>query len=162
MFLVSMRQETSVHALDTESKWCSAALFDNPGDANIFCDGIKRDLYGSETKIDEIEGNVYKIAQNLPKIQCSAIWVNDGKKYEHQPVNIETGIVVCGQRHHNCFSTLHYSGIKYQHLDDGKRLIQGFLSSDNRFLDRREAGAVAFAAGQIEKENDHLYSEDIY
>ena len=38
-------------------------------------------------------------------ITCSAIWFKDGIKHDHQPFNIETGFVICGHSHHNCFMT---------------------------------------------------------
>lgn len=38
-------------------------------------------------------------------ITCSAIWFKDGIHHDHQPFNIETGFVICGHRHHNCFMT---------------------------------------------------------
>jgi hypothetical protein len=31
-------------------------------------------------------------------IICSAIWFRDGKKYEMQPKNIESGFVISGRR----------------------------------------------------------------
>ena len=42
---------------------------------------------------------------NIPYIICAACWIKDDKKYEHQPKNVDIGIVVCGRRHHNCFLT---------------------------------------------------------
>jgi hypothetical protein len=100
-----------------------------------------------------------------PYIICAAVWFKDGKKHNHQPKNIETGIVVCGRRHHNCLITAF-------ELNDGKRIdvnkdkerntIQGFLTSDDRFVDRAEGGQIAFEAGQIEKNTDCLFSEDLY
>lgn len=39
-------------------------------------------------------------------ILCAAIWINDGLKHEQQPENIETGFVVCGRRHNNCYQTI--------------------------------------------------------
>jgi len=39
---------------------------------------------------------------------------------------------------------------------------QGFLTSKNRFVDRKEGGEIAFAAGQTEKLREMLFSEDLY
>jgi hypothetical protein len=39
---------------------------------------------------------------------------------------------------------------------------QGFLTNTNRFVDRKEAGQIAFAAGQTEELKTTLYSEDLY
>ena len=42
---------------------------------------------------------------STPYIICAAIWFKDGNKYSHQPRNVDSGLVVCGRRHHNCFLT---------------------------------------------------------
>jgi hypothetical protein len=39
-------------------------------------------------------------------IICSALYYNDGASHLHQPKNIDTGFVICGRRHHNCYGTL--------------------------------------------------------
>lgn len=38
-----------------------------------------------------------------PYIICAAVHYNDGNNYPHQPINIGSGIVIAGRRHHNCF-----------------------------------------------------------
>lgn len=93
-------------------------------------------------------------------ITCSAIWFNDGEKYEHQPFNIKTGFVVCGHRHHNCFMTTHILGYN----KSGNRVdeVQGFMTSKNNFVDREEAAMIAFAAGQTNELYEKLFSENIY
>lgn len=95
-------------------------------------------------------------------ILCAAVWFKNGKEYEHQPVNIQMGFVVCGQRHHNCFMT--YSIIKNKNIKQSSygTVIQGFLTSNNRFVDRKEAGEIAFMAEQINKLTHCLFSEDLY
>lgn len=40
--------------------------------------------------------------------------------------------------------------------------LGGFMTSKGRYVDRTEAAKIAFAAGQIEKEKNMLFSEDIY
>lgn len=92
-------------------------------------------------------------------ILCAANHYLDGKKYEHQPVNITTGFVVCGRRHHNIFAVL--GQVYGQHLKNIQE-IQGFLTSDDRFVDRIEAADIAFAAGQIPELISRLHSEDLY
>jgi len=98
-------------------------------------------------------------------IICAAIWFRNGNKYSHQPRNIDSGIVVCGRRHHNCFLTA-------SELNGGKRIeglseanakaVQGFLTSNDIFVDRKEAGQIAFDAGQIPELTNCLFSEDLY
>lgn len=96
-------------------------------------------------------------------ILCAAVWFKDGKPYEHQPININMGIVVCGQRHHNCLFTAWAlrKGLTSLSEANGKN-IQGFLTSKNRFVDRKEAGQIAYKAEQIGKLTDCLFSEDLY
>lgn len=89
---------------------------------------------------------------------CAAIHFEDGNKYEHQPKNIESGIVVCGRRHHNCFIVMDR---KFREGIKGV-LTQGFLTSTDRFLDRIEAAQIAFEAGQISDPKFKLFSEDLY
>lgn len=94
-------------------------------------------------------------------ILCAAIHYQDGEKYVHQPKNIESGIVVAGRRHHNCFTTM------AQFITDRtKKKVQGFITSTDRFVDRAEAYTIAKAAGQIlmnENRNTQiLISEDLY
>ncbi len=100
--------------------------------------------------------------KNKETIICSAIYIDDKKEHVHQPINIKTGFVVCGHRHHNCFSIL--SLIK---LDCKSINVQGFLTSKNRFVDRKEAMLIAIKAGQggnygEMKEGKILFSEDLY
>lgn len=45
---------------------------------------------------------------------------------------------------------------------DGKTTIQGFLTSQGLFVNRKEAGEIAFEAKQFSVSNDFLFSEDLY
>jgi len=92
---------------------------------------------------------------------CSAIWFDDGiDTYVHQPKNIKTGYVVCGRRHHNCFTTV----AMLQGLRNKKEIpdVQGFLTNTDRFVDRYEAAKIAFDAGQILEPVIKLFSEDVW
>ena len=93
----------------------------------------------------------------VPYIICSAIHVNDEKEYVHQPKNIVSGFVVCGRRHHNCYIFLLKVSNNYKN-----KCTQGFLTSDDIFVTRSEAGRIAFIANQTEKQHNVLMSEDIY
>jgi len=59
------------------------------------------------------------------------------------------GIIVCGRRHDDCYKTLEslVPDIKESELPD--RTKQGFLTSTNRYVDRREAWKIAKARKQI-------------
>lgn len=99
--------------------------------------------------------------QNIERdyILCAAIYYNDGIERPHQPKNIRTGIVVCGHRHCNCFVILSNLFPNREYV--GKEM-QGFLTADNRFVKRKLAAEVAFAAGQIKERIGELCSEDLY
>lgn len=102
------------------------------------------------------------------RLLCAAIHFDDGKKHELQPPNIETGIVICGWRHPNCFAIYralcpNRSHAK-QRVEAGLVEMQGFLTSTGRFVDRMTAAQIARDANQIEymKRLRSLMSEDLY
>ena len=106
--------------------------------------------------------------RQLEFIICSALWYRDGLTYPEQPLNIDSGIVIAGRRHNNCYQTL-----KLLKPDANDKLIDatdmGFITSYNRFLNRAEAFTIAKAMGQIfndfRGDNDdmnYLASEDLY
>lgn len=109
------------------------------------------------------------------KILCAAIWFNDGNYYPHQPVNIDSGFIVTGLRHCNCYSTLSsigrtlgIEGIAKNAFERIDRDNQGFLTSSNRYVDRKEGFKIAKENNQIfHKMHDGvidgiLCSEDLY
>jgi hypothetical protein len=105
-------------------------------------------------------------------ILCAANYYNDWVIHEHQPKNISVGFVVCGRRHHNCIQT--FAMIMGFPYSDAAHAIhateeQGFLTNTNRFVGRKEAYDIAFAADQIKGPNQGqsknsigLTSEDLY
>ena len=99
---------------------------------------------------------------STPYILCAAIWFKDGQKHEHQPRNIDSGFVVAGRRHHNVYLTVaDIKDVPYKDYGYSEN-IQGFLTSDDRFVNRKEAGQIAFDAGQTAKLTECLFSEDLY
>jgi hypothetical protein len=94
-------------------------------------------------------------------ILCAAIWFDDGKEYRSQPNNITTGLVLCGWRHGCIFPQIGGLVAERQKLGIFEK-EQGFLTNLNRFVGRKEAGEIAFAAGQTEELMLTLYSEDLY
>ena len=92
-------------------------------------------------------------------IICSAILFLDNKEHPHQPKNIKKGVVIAGRRHHNIFATL--SALKINRLDLGFP-VQGFITNDNYFVNRKKAAEIAFKANQIDKKLKYLFSEDLY
>jgi len=99
----------------------------------------------------------YRHDNRQEDIRCAAVHYNDGNEYPHQPRNIDVGYVLCGLRHHNCF-------VMRNDKNDGRRnnTIQGFLTSKDRFVTRKEAVQIAVDAGQIPELVDILFSEDLY
>ena len=112
----------------------------------------------SEEKVNQ-KNTLVAVAEYL---LCSAIWFDDGiDTYVHQPKNIKTGYVVCGRRHHNCFTTVAMlRGIISKR--NTKDEVQGFLTNENRFVDRYEAAKIALASGQIKEPIEKLFSEDVW
>jgi hypothetical protein len=86
---------------------------------------------------------------NLERIKCSAIKVSCSD-YFH---------IFTGKRHADIFEFMFNHNIKY----DKDTHIQGFLTNEDRFVDRYEASLIAFDANQISDPNiTCLYSEDIW
>ena len=92
-------------------------------------------------------------------ILCAAIWYKDGLTHGWLfPLNIFDGYIICGFRHSDCIRLHTVLTCKITKSDD----IQGFLTSQNRFVDRAEAADIAYKAGQIKDITDCLLSEDLY
>lgn len=93
-------------------------------------------------------------------IICSAIHFDNKADIEHphQPKNITSGFVLCGRRHHNCFATASILG--FNRL--GIQITQGFLTNEDRFLNREDAAKVAYYSGQIEELENSLMSEMLW
>ncbi len=92
------------------------------------------------------------------RILCAAIWFDDKIEYPHQPKNIDQGRVFSGWRHSSIYPQLRVYVL-------GSEITEGFLSSQNRFLTRIEAGKTALSTGQIKElkySDEDLYSEDLY
>ena len=100
-------------------------------------------------------------------IICAAIWVKDPNIECRTARNIEKGEVVTGYRHGNCYAIISRlydfdkeKGYPKYYLHWEK--VQGFLTSEGTFVDRKEAAKIAFQAKQIKTEKTVLYSEDLY
>lgn len=94
-------------------------------------------------------------------ILCSAIWFDDNQEHPHQPKNIDSGYVVTGRRHHNCFTTLAILTKRNRDYLQFEK-VQGFLTNTDRFVDRVEAVEIAHTAGQIDEFKKKLFSEDLW
>lgn len=110
----------------------------------------------------------------MEKILCAAIWYDDGKEYRLQPQNIKTGIVFCAHRHANIIALMTamlYSNWQHNEEDNYKRIhvlknsVQGFLTSSNLFVNRKEGMDIAIKANQLNDfhiTKDVLFSENLY
>lgn len=119
-------------------------------------DGVHDDSAAFSAMVDAAYG--------IERILCAAIHFHDGAEHVHQPVNIETGFVICGLRHPSCYGTL-WAVSGPERLAFYRKYVQGFLTSANRFVGRREGLRIAESANQIANKHhphDILMSEDLY
>lgn len=109
----------------------------------------------------------------MEKILCAAIWYKELDKMSDKwtpnvegfmrPKNIDKGIVICGYRHPSCMYTMiAITGKRSVTVECGE-YVQGFLTSENRFVNRKEAVNLFVAdGGQLKYSSEELYSEDLY
>lgn len=107
------------------------------------------------------------MANEEERILCAAIYIDDGKQHEHQPVNIPSGFVVAGRRHHNCIYTASLMGEADPVIAAAmkSRDNQGFLTSHDRYVSRSTAVLIARKQGQLlvpEMHTEELTSEELY
>lgn len=105
-------------------------------------------------------------------ILCAANHYETDFHSVHGPINIDKGFVTCGRRHHNCIETfVQIVGFPYdaKAIEIRRTEIQGFITSMNRFVTRKEAYKIAFEQDQIIGPNKGypenkigLTSEDLY
>ena len=101
-------------------------------------------------------------------ILCSAVWYDNFPLKDKKvlrlrgfsPYNVDRGIVFCGWRHANCI----YQAVAIMDKSSNElgEVEQGFLTSKNRFVNRKEGGEIAFKAGQTLELKTYLYSEDLW
>jgi len=89
---------------------------------------------------------------NMETIICSAIHIKDDNQHTDQPSNIKSGFVISGRRHNNCYATISalYGDLdKYLAIIEHSDSDQGFITSLNRYVDRKEAFVIADKAKQL-------------
>lgn len=126
--------------------------------------------YGMIDELSEVILDYAKIYDdNKPEyILCSAVWyvelplVYNGIPSDLlRPKNCERGIVFCGLRHPHCLYQMVAMTGKYQH--EAGEEVQGFLTSENRFVDRKEGAKIHVSnGGKLNYSTTDLYSEDLY
>lgn len=94
-------------------------------------------------------------------VMCAANWIDDGKHYTHKPFNINTGLVFCGWRHSQIFEQTEFQFPSWKFAEF---TVQGFLTTKNRFLDRKDALLLVKDNGQLTKPllGSVLTSEDLW
>ena len=101
-------------------------------------------------------------------VMCAANYHDDGKDHDFQPFNIDKGFVISGWRHGCVGSTFlaiarNFSGDENipARWDDCE---QGFLTTKNRFLSRKEALVLVRETGQLKGDliGGMLTSEDLW
>lgn len=96
---------------------------------------------------------------NIPeRILCSAIKVeNVSEQYDH---------IYLGLRHTHCFAEMKRIRDLLDDTDEVRvQTEQGFLTTKNRFVDRKEAMKIAREEGQVIQEygnGEELYSKCLY
>ena len=88
------------------------------------------------------------VMNKIEWILCAAVRLD--KKYGD--------LIIPGFRHNNCIDLV----IMIDHKIKVTQVMQGFLTSKKRFVNRKEAGIIAHKAGQINNPTDLLLSEDLY
>lgn len=96
-------------------------------------------------------------------ILCAAIWYKNLPTNRLLPTNINNGQVICGHRHPHCISIVKDLSDLRSVISEVGDYTQGFITSKNRFVDRKE-GAIIFQSygGVLKYSSNTLYSEDLY
>ena len=96
----------------------------------------------------------------MEKILCAATHYKNLNRPALQPNNISQGIVICGHNHAQILHVLFSLTGKKQ--SESGEYVQGFLTTDNRFVDRIEGASIWLKQGnKLNYHSDQLFSEDI-
>lgn len=91
------------------------------------------------------------------RVLCAAVWYPDGPDTVYGPSNAHgRGFIWCGHNH----AAILEAAVELR----GWRTTmkhQGFITTENRYVDREEAVRIAVAAGQVPAGTDTLYAEDL-
>ena len=95
-------------------------------------------------------------------ILCAATKRNEPRKVETVPYNSDNNDILnveLGYRHHDIFRR--FNAENNDVINTGL-YAQGFFTSKGRWVNRKEAADIAYAAGQIDTPVSTLFSEDLY
>lgn len=101
----------------------------------------------------KIEINPCPICDLTKSCKC-----HEPERILHAAVVAKDGRIFFGKCHADCF----YKGQAMGVAMSSKSYHQGFLTSRGRYVDRQEAGEIAFSQGQIDKPTGYLFSEDMW
>ena len=96
------------------------------------------------------------MTENTEIIICAAIKIIDSDK------------IFYGHRHNHCIQAMTDNLSWHMNREEISKLktIQGFITSNNRFVDRKEALKIAMDNNQLTNfhgiDSDKLYSENLY
>lgn len=79
-------------------------------------------------------------------------------KIECAAIRSAEGVLFKGRSHAVCYQAMKEKGVPRL---DTRNCEQGFVTDSGNFVNRHEAAAIAFVAGQTKKLEDPLFSEDI-
>jgi predicted nucleic-acid-binding Zn-ribbon protein len=147
-------------------KYSELTLDKNP--CNM-CDGLFNLWECADSHKETKEPNVPADINGQEYILCAATWYKDLFTAKILPINIKTGVVLCGYRHGDIiYQLLALTGMKSVTPVCGD-YEQGFITNKNRFVGRKEAFPIARDADQIKGPNKGqsenpigLTSEDLY
>lgn len=103
----------------------------------------------------------------MEKIVCAAIWYKDLPTEHFLHKGTDRGVVVAGLRHAFVVSSLvALTGKRSVKAEVGEN-VQGFITTEHRFVDRKEALQIAMNANQVDETKlgnprIGLFSEDLY
>lgn len=79
---------------------------------------------------------------------------------KHAAIKLKNGRVFRGKSHADGFHAACDAGLK--EFVSSSAHLQGFLTSEGEFVSREKAAKLAWNAGQIEKNTQCLFSEDLW
>ena len=87
---------------------------------------------------------------NKDYIVCSAIWLRSVESFSSTIGSVPNGIVFPGLKHRDCMSLI--DSLIPKELLPEFEFVEGFLTSENKFVNRVGARFIAKRSGQITQE----------
>ena len=111
---------------------------------------------------EEVDAWLENTEEYVMKIVTPAVWFNDGR--EHNDEYAETGLVFTGFNHVDCVTSAYNQSVLGGSKGLSRILLkavrtEGFITSDNTFVDRHKAYDIAERAGQVK---EHVSGRNLY